>query len=74
MRVTRGKEKKVWVLRALILDDGMKIAAARTIAGSAEPGELVPPLLNRDVHQAVGDAVAAAARRSGAAPVEESPA
>ena len=61
--------------RARRIDDGMKIAAARTIAGYAEPGELVPPLLNRDVHQAVGEAVADAARRSGAAPpVEEPPA
>ena len=47
--------------RARRIDDPMKIAAAETIAGYAEPGELVPGLLDPDVHLAVADAVEQAA-------------
>jgi malate dehydrogenase (oxaloacetate-decarboxylating) len=52
--------------RARRIDDPMKIAAARVIAQYAEADELVPSILNRDVHHAVSDAVAEAARASGA--------
>ncbi|MBW2281786.1 MAG: NAD-dependent malic enzyme [Deltaproteobacteria bacterium] len=44
------------------ISDAMKIAAARTIAQFAEPGELVPALLHPDVHHAVAEAVQDAAR------------
>jgi malate dehydrogenase (oxaloacetate-decarboxylating) len=54
--------------RAQQINDAMKIAAAKTIAQFAEPGELVPPLLDLAVHQAVAEAVERAARSSGAAP------
>jgi malate dehydrogenase (oxaloacetate-decarboxylating) len=47
--------------RARRIDDAMKIAAAHVIAQYAEPGELVPSILNRDVHHAVSDAVRDAA-------------
>jgi malate dehydrogenase (oxaloacetate-decarboxylating) len=43
----------------------MMIAAARSIATHAEPGEVVPSPLVRRVHQAVREAVAAEARRLG---------
>jgi malate dehydrogenase (oxaloacetate-decarboxylating) len=52
--------------RARRIDDAMKIAAAKTIAEYAEPGELVPSVLHPDVHHAVAEAVAEAARSSGA--------
>jgi malate dehydrogenase (oxaloacetate-decarboxylating) len=54
--------------RARRIDDAMKIAAARVIASYAEEGELVPSILNRDVHHAVAEAVHDAALASGAAP------
>jgi malate dehydrogenase (oxaloacetate-decarboxylating) len=50
--------------RARKITDAMKIAAAIVIAQYAEPGELVPSLLNLDVHMAVADAVAEAAEAS----------
>jgi malate dehydrogenase (oxaloacetate-decarboxylating) len=53
-------------VRARAINDAMKLAAARAIAASAEPGELIPALLHSDVHQAVATAVAEAARSSGA--------
>lgn len=56
--------------RARRIDDAMKIAAAETIAQYAEAGELVPGLLDPDVHLAVAEAVEEAARASGAAPRE----
>ena len=60
--------------RAREINDPMKIAAARTIAQFAEPGEIVPPLLDLAVHEAVASAVEKAARTSGAAPhAEEEP-
>jgi malate dehydrogenase (oxaloacetate-decarboxylating) len=43
----------------------MRIAAARAIAACAEPGEVVPSPLQRHVHDAVVEAVAAAARAQG---------
>jgi malate dehydrogenase (oxaloacetate-decarboxylating) len=52
--------------RARRIDDPMKIAAARVISQFAEAGELVPSILNLDVHHAVSDAVREAARASGA--------
>jgi malate dehydrogenase (oxaloacetate-decarboxylating) len=59
--------------RARTINNAMKVEAARAIAQFAEPGELVPSLLNTDVHQAVSEAVANAARASGAAPPLEEP-
>ncbi len=44
------------------ITDAMKIAAAKTIAQFAEPGELVPSLLHPDVHFAVAEAVQEAAQ------------
>jgi malate dehydrogenase (oxaloacetate-decarboxylating) len=43
----------------------MKLAAARTLAGLAPAGELVPDPLNQHVHDAVANAVSEAATRSG---------
>lgn len=45
----------------------MKLAAARAIANLAENGELVPNALDRDVHDAVSEAVKGAAEQSGVA-------
>jgi malate dehydrogenase (oxaloacetate-decarboxylating) len=45
----------------------MKLAAAAAIAELALPGELVPDVLDQTVHEAVADAVADAAQRSGVA-------
>ncbi|MBI2902486.1 MAG: NADP-dependent malic enzyme, partial [Candidatus Methylomirabilis oxyfera] len=53
--------------RARIIDNGMKIAAAETIASKAPEGELVPGLLDIEVHRAVAAAVEQAAHRSGVA-------
>jgi malate dehydrogenase (oxaloacetate-decarboxylating) len=50
----------------------MKLAAARAIADLAGPGELVPDVLDRHVHDVVADAVREAAKRSGAARPEMS--
>lgn len=44
---------------------GMRIAAARAIAACAEPGEVVPSPLLRNVHEAVVAAVSDAARAEG---------
>ena len=55
--------------RARRINDSMKIVAADTIAEFAPPGELVQNLLDADVHHAVADAVADAARESGATSV-----
>jgi malic enzyme len=43
----------------------MKLAAARTIAGLAPAGELVPDPLTQHVHDAVANAVSEAAAQSG---------
>ena len=53
--------------RARRINDAMKIVAAEVIARYAEPGELVPQLLDPDVHMAVAEAVEQAARESGVA-------
>jgi len=45
----------------------MRIAAAQTIAAKAPEGELVPGLLDIEVHKAVAQAVEEAAHRSGLA-------
>jgi malate dehydrogenase (oxaloacetate-decarboxylating) len=47
----------------------MKVAAAQTIAAKAPVGELVPGLLDIEVHKAVAAAVEEAAHRSGVARV-----
>ncbi len=61
--------------RARRIDNAMKLAAAETIASYAAEGELVPSILDPDVHHAVAEAVERAARQSGAASphVEEPP-
>jgi len=54
--------------RARSINNEMKIEAARTIAGFALEGDLVPNILDRNVHLSVARAVADAARRTGVAP------
>lgn len=51
--------------QALRINNKMLIAAAKTIANHAEEGELVPGILNPEVHQAVAGAVARAAVETG---------
>ncbi|MBI3781589.1 MAG: NADP-dependent malic enzyme, partial [candidate division NC10 bacterium] len=51
--------------RARRIDNSMKIAAAEAIAAKAPEGELVPGLLDIEVHKAVAEAVEEAAYRSG---------
>jgi malate dehydrogenase (oxaloacetate-decarboxylating) len=51
--------------RARRIDNSMKIAAAKAIADKAPEGELVPGLLDVEVHKAVAAAVEEAAYRSG---------
>ena len=41
----------------------MKIAAVRALAGSAGRGEIVPHILDLDVHKKVAEAVRKAARK-----------
>ncbi len=62
-----GLFKGALAARARRIDDAMKIAAAEAIAQFAEEGELVPNVLNLDVHDAVAEAVEDAARVAGAA-------
>lgn len=52
-------------VRATRINNKMKIAAAKAIAGHAEEGELVPSLLHPEVHKAVTAAVERAALESG---------
>jgi malate dehydrogenase (oxaloacetate-decarboxylating) len=52
---------------APVINLEMKLAAALAIANQAVEGELVPDPLNQSTHDAVADAVAAAAERSGVA-------
>ena len=47
------------------IDNAMKIAAAEAIAGRAAEGELLPDALDRELHQAVAQAVARAAGKDG---------
>ena len=51
--------------RSRTIHPQMFIAAAEAIAAHAQPGEVVPSPLNRAVHEAVTDAVAACARALG---------
>jgi len=51
--------------RATQVNNLMKIAAAEVIAGFASEGDLVPNILDRDVHTAVARAVREAALKSG---------
>ncbi|MFA5516009.1 MAG: malic enzyme-like NAD(P)-binding protein [Desulfuromonadales bacterium] len=51
--------------RATRINNKMKIAAAKAIAGCAEEGELVPSILHPQVHQKVAEAVERAALESG---------
>ncbi len=51
--------------RATRINDAMKIAAAKVIAGQAPDGELTPHLLDRAVHEAVAEAVKEAAYKTG---------
>ena len=53
-------------VRATRINNKMKIAAAQSIARHAEENELVPSLLNPEVHKAVTAAVERAALESGA--------
>lgn len=53
--------------RARRFNNAMRIAAAQTIAAKAPEGELVPGLLDIEVHRAVAEAVEEAAHRSGLA-------
>jgi malate dehydrogenase (oxaloacetate-decarboxylating) len=53
--------------RARAICNRMKIAAARTIASFAATGELVPSMLNLDMHKAVAQAVERAAFEAGMA-------
>ena len=53
--------------RARDINEEMKTAASRSLAGQAPEGELVPDFMDRQVHRKVADAVAAAARASGVA-------
>ena len=55
------------------ISTGMKLAAARAIAGLTEASELVPDALDPEVHRAVADAVADAAREEGLAHPERAP-
>lgn len=54
-------------VRSRAITHEMMIAAARTIAAQAEPGEVVPSPLSPSVHQAVRHAVAEEARARGLA-------
>jgi len=53
--------------RARDINEQMKLAAAEALAEQAPAGELVPDFMDRQVHRRVADAVAKAARESGAA-------
>jgi malate dehydrogenase (oxaloacetate-decarboxylating) len=60
-------------VRARAIDEGMKLAAARAIAGVIADDELdaeyiIPSVFNREVVEAIASAVGAAAQASGAAP------
>ena len=56
--------------RARRINNEMRVAAALTIAAKAPEGELVPGLLDIEVHKAVAVAVEEAAHRSGVARVQ----
>jgi malate dehydrogenase (oxaloacetate-decarboxylating) len=58
---------------AVEISTGMKLAAARAIAGLTEESELVPDVLDPAVHREVADAVGEAARAEGLARPERVP-
>jgi malate dehydrogenase (oxaloacetate-decarboxylating) len=60
-----GLFKGALEVRSRSITHGMMLAAARTIAANAEPGEIVPSPLNKGVHRAITDAVIEAARAEG---------
>jgi malate dehydrogenase (oxaloacetate-decarboxylating) len=60
-----GLFKGALEVKSRAITHGMMVAAARTIAANAEPGEVVPSPLNKGVHRAVANAVAEAARAEG---------
>lgn len=62
-----GLFKGALAVRARTIDVGMQIAAARTISQHAMPGELMPEILDRAIHDRVARAVAEAAVASGVA-------
>jgi malate dehydrogenase (oxaloacetate-decarboxylating) len=51
--------------RSRAITQEMLLEAATTLAGLAEPGQLVPSPLNKEIHKAVTSAVAARAREIG---------
>ncbi|HEU5361200.1 MAG TPA: ACT domain-containing protein [Candidatus Deferrimicrobiaceae bacterium] len=57
--------------RARKINNRMKIAAARTISSFAQAGELVPSILNMEMHRGVAEAVERAAFESGVARTRE---
>jgi malate dehydrogenase (oxaloacetate-decarboxylating) len=57
--------------RARKINNRMKIAAARAISSFAQAGELVPSILNMEMHRAVAEAVERAAFESGVAQMRE---
>lgn len=62
-----GLFKGALAANALTINDQMKIAAAKAIAAFALEGDLVPNILDQNVHNAVAKDVETAAYRSGAA-------
>lgn len=50
-------------IRAKSITNGMKISAARALAESAMEGEIIPHMLDLDVHKKVAEAVKKAVRR-----------
>jgi malate dehydrogenase (oxaloacetate-decarboxylating) len=73
-----GVFKGALEVRARAIDEGMKLAAARAIAGVIPEGDLgpeyiVPSVFNRSVSTAVADAVAQAAIDSGVARRDRAP-
>ncbi|WP_022850116.1 NAD-dependent malic enzyme [Limisalsivibrio acetivorans] len=57
---------------ASMINEAMMIAAAKTISGFSLEGDLVPNILDREVHDAVAVAVEQEAYKSGAATVKNS--
>ncbi|MGE4265977.1 MAG: NAD-dependent malic enzyme [Deferribacterales bacterium] len=62
-----GLFKGALTANAITINDQMKIAAAKAIAAFALEGDLVPNILDKNVHDAVAKEVETAAYRSGAA-------
>jgi len=62
-----GVFKGALLANARCINNQMKIAAAKTISGFAMDGDLVPNILNENVHQAVAKSVEEAAYRTGVA-------